>query len=99
MDMVRHLVDVLKLEVNAVEHKVGSQCSTPLCCVARWPYKTDPRELVDFLLDRGADPDLEGLVQGDYRWGSPITCAQNHGNSRFLQVVQEWRARKRGKTP
>lgn len=96
MDMVRHLVDVLKLDVNAVKHQIGGQCSTPLCCVARRPTSQDFRELVYFLLDRGADPNLDGEVQKGFKWSSPITCAQSCGNMRFLQAVEEWQASKQG---
>lgn len=35
MEMVRHLPDVVNLDVNAVKHQVGTQCTTPLCFVAR----------------------------------------------------------------
>lgn len=100
MAMLRHLVDVLKLDVNAVHHQLGSRCSTPLCCVAgRHPTKQDHRELIRFLLDRGADPDLVPAPQDGINWPSPITCAQSRGNVRFLDAVHEWQTRTKGDGP
>jgi hypothetical protein len=96
MDMVRHLVDVVKLDVNAVQHKLGRQCSTPLCIVAGRPTNQIFRELVYFLLDRGADPNLNCKTQVDTNWPSAIACAQSCGNMRFLQAVKDWQAEKQG---
>jgi hypothetical protein len=94
MDMVRHLVDVVKLDVNAVQHQLGRQCSTPLCIVAGRPTNQIFRELVYFLLDRGADPNLNCKTQEDTNWPSAIACAQSCGNMRFLQAVKDWQAEK-----
>ena len=94
MDMVRHLVDVVKLDVNAVQHQLGRQCSTPLCIVAGRPTNQIFRELIYFLLDRGADPNLNCKTQGDTNWPSAIACAQSSGNMRFLQAIKDWQAEK-----
>ncbi len=94
MDMVRHLVDALKLNVNPVKHQAGTQCSTPLCFVARrGTTGQDFRDLVFFLLDHGADLNLDGGTLEGHHWPNPVTCAESSGNSNFLRSVEEWKAR------
>lgn len=99
MDMIRHLVDVVKLDVNAVAHIVGSQTSTPLCLPASRPTAQDFRVLVEFLLDRGADPYLSGIVDDGtptgYEWLSPVACAEHLHNERFLRIVREYEANRK----
>lgn len=94
MDMIRHLVDVLKLDVNAVEPQIASDFWTPLCFPAMRPIRQRSRELIEFLLDRGADPNLGGIFDdatpNGHRWLSPIEIANS--NKAFLQIVQEWEA-------
>lgn len=92
MDMVRHLVDVVKLDANAVQHQLGRQCSTLLCIVAGRPTNQIFRELAYFLLDRSAD--LNCKTQDFTKWPSAIACAQSCGNTRFLQAVKDWQAEK-----
>lgn len=95
MDMIRHLVDVVKLDFNAIKRQLGSSCSTPLCIVAGRPTNQIFRELVYFLLDRGADPNLNCRTQEDpHCWPSAMVCAQTCGNGRFLEAVEEWQAEK-----
>ena len=62
MAMVRHLLDVVGLDVNAPDQPLGSEVlprhsGTPICYI---PDSTmlvrDTRELTWLLLDRGADP-------------------------------------------
>ncbi|EME81800.1 uncharacterized protein MYCFIDRAFT_78768 [Pseudocercospora fijiensis CIRAD86] len=96
MAMVRHLIDVVKLDVNAIEHRVGDQCSTPLCYLARRPNSDSHRELINFLLDRGADPEMDCGTEGGIDWPRPIDCAESCGNLEFLHAVQEWRGRQQG---
>lgn len=91
MDMVRHLLDDVKLDVNAVQNQVGSQCSTPLCCVARRATSQDFRELVNLLLDRGARIELEKGAPEPALLIDPMGCAQAAGNAQFSQAVQAWR--------
>jgi hypothetical protein len=94
LDMVRHLVDVIGLNVNAIEHEVGDHCSTPLCyfCGPR-PFQEHHRELINFLLDRGADPDLDCGRDGGVPRQSPNQIARQWNNEKFLQAVKEWRAK------
>lgn len=94
IDMIRHLIDVVKLDVNAIEHELGSSCSTPLCIVAGRPTNQLFRELVYVLLDRGADPNLNCHRTHVRGWPSAMVCGQTNGNGRFLQAVKEWQAEK-----
>ncbi len=93
MGMVRHIVDVDECDVNTIRHEYGSHCTTPLCYVAARRTQQDFRELVWFLLDRGADPNLDAGFAEDVEWPSPLTCAQWCGNVSFLNAVKEWQAR------
>ncbi|OQN96105.1 hypothetical protein B0A48_18351 [Cryoendolithus antarcticus] len=94
MDMVRHLVDVVGLDVNAIEHEVGNNCSTPLCYLyGPRPFRKHQSRLLDFLLDRGANLDLDCGNEGAISWQSPNQIAQQYGNVKFLQAVQEWPGR------
>jgi hypothetical protein len=96
IDMVRHLLGTLKVDVNSVKYQLGTQCSTPLCFVARrGGTKQDFRELISFLLDHGADIDLDGGTIEGHHWPSPMVCAERSGNSNFLRSVDEWKARGR----
>jgi hypothetical protein len=64
MAMVRHLVDAVGVDVNALDRPDGRRtqdyiAGNPLCYVASYDgygYEFDIRELVWFLLNRGADP-------------------------------------------
>lgn len=92
LNMLRHLVDVVKLDVNAVQQQLGRPCHTPLCIAAGGDttnYKQDFRPLIAFLLDRGADPFAPGGS-----WGSAMDCAQAHNNMHFLQAVERQQAEK-----
>jgi ankyrin repeat protein len=96
LEMMRHLVDVVGLDVNAVEHQVGDSCSTPLCYLAAHRQVGDSqREMIDFLLDHGADPDLEPGREGEVFWQSPNACARQFSNAAFLEAVQTWRTRQK----
>jgi hypothetical protein len=92
MDMVRHLVDIVGLNVNADGLWPGKFCSTPLSYVASRNDSKDARELIWFLLDRGADPDRAGPLVGDIRPPSALEHAQSSRNTRFLEAVREWQA-------
>lgn len=94
MDMVRHLVNELKLDVNAIQPEVGSQCSTPLCYVARRSTSQDFRELVGLLLERGAKLRLDVNSEGAAHLMDPSACAQSSGNTQFLRAVEEWQSRR-----
>ncbi|KAH8121971.1 hypothetical protein FP744_10009197 [Trichoderma asperellum] len=92
VDMVRHLVDVVGLDVNSQEVWPGKCRGTPLYYIARRNNHKDAREVIWFLLDRGADPDL-GSTMGNLQIESAIKDAEMHSNTRFLEAVQEWRDR------
>lgn len=89
MAMVRHLVDVVGVDVNASDQPAGSDVpgrfGSPLCYVA-WAYGQEPsvRELVWFLLDRGADPVVA------------LEEAKFSEHATFADDVEAWRARQRG---
>ena len=87
MKMVRHLVDTLKLDVNARDQppgwRLGNFFGRPLHYIAnRSGSKGNSKEVVLFLLERGADPEL---VDGGM---TPMA----YGKGSFLDAVKEWRA-------
>ncbi|KAK3725871.1 hypothetical protein LTR37_000019 [Vermiconidia calcicola] len=100
LDMFRHLLEVVGLDVNADGRDPFSMyhsCSTPICITSfrrgsTWRF----RGLVFYLLDHGANPELSFGEENDDRWPSAVRCAEMSGNTDFLQAVQEWRARKQG---
>ena len=84
MEMLRYLVDDVKLDVNATDHppnlKIAGMCGTPLCYVASWPG--DREIVVRFLLAHGADPAVQDA------WGlTAIDKAKNSRDTKFLEVV------------
>jgi Arc/MetJ family transcription regulator len=85
MDMVRHLIEVVKIDVNAPDRPKGasSALGTPICYIpASAMLDTDTRELTWLLLDAGADP------------GQALELARTECE-RFVKVVEAWR-RERG---
>lgn len=99
MDMVRHLIDVVKCDVNAVSYgahyRSGSTCSTPLCWIA-CHMRGDARELIWCLLERGGDPNLDLSIDNSSggTWSAPsaLDAATRNNSQRFLQIVEEWQA-------
>jgi hypothetical protein len=88
MNMVRHLVDALKLDVNARDQPpgwmLGNFFGRPLHYVAQKSSpKGDCREVTLFLLQRGADPELVD--------GGMMPIAYGKGKENFLDAVKEWR--------
>lgn len=83
--MVRHLVDVVGLDVNALDSPAGTRMlptrlGTPLCYVSGAPaMDKNTRELTWFLLDSGADPD------------PALKLAELCGHPTFLQDFLEWK--------
>ncbi|KAJ4351398.1 uncharacterized protein N0V89_006740 [Didymosphaeria variabile] len=90
MDMVQHLLDVVKLDVNAPDqppdiailpmHRGGNGRSAgPICYIPTSSMlEKDTRELTWMLLDRGADPEQAlGFAKKDY--------------PRFIEDVEAWR--------
>ncbi|OBT55284.1 hypothetical protein VE04_04400 [Pseudogymnoascus sp. 24MN13] len=97
LDMIRHLIDVAGLDVNAKEPKVGSTCNTPLCIAVGRLNHQNFQELVDVLMDRGADPNLNCKTQEDAPgWPSAMVCAETHGTKKFLQAAMDRQAEKQG---
>jgi hypothetical protein len=83
MDMVRYLVDVVGLDVNAPDQPPGARRpdrdGTPLCYIPETGrFDRDTRELTWFLLDRGADPI------------PALKVAKRNGHSGFVEEVEEW---------
>lgn len=94
MALVRHLIDVVGLDVNADGGYLFQPWGTPLYLLADQKDGRDTRGLIWLLLDRGADPDLEGganVAPGVRE--PPLHLAQRIGNTRFTDAVEEWKAR------
>jgi hypothetical protein len=73
LDMVRYLIDVVGLDVNALDRpagrRLGGYWGTPICYVAEIAaVKHSIRDITWLLLDRGADPApaLKQAVSPDY---------------------------------
>ncbi|KAI9668911.1 MAG: hypothetical protein M1829_005223 [Trizodia sp. TS-e1964] len=86
--MVVHIVDTLGVDPNAQDqpagYSLGNHWGTPLCYVA---HSTPSAEVVQFLLQRGADPDLVIEPAG---W-SALELAWRFKNQRFLDLVENWK--------
>ncbi|KAF2442740.1 hypothetical protein P171DRAFT_48709 [Karstenula rhodostoma CBS 690.94] len=84
MDMVRHLIDVVGVDVNALDHPVGKRkadrLGTPIVYVADLNGLGHLRELTWLLLDRGADP-APGLEE-----------AKEIEHTAFVDDVDAWKA-------
>ncbi|UKZ63360.1 uncharacterized protein TrAtP1_004590 [Trichoderma atroviride] len=98
MDMVRYLVDEVGIDVKTEWWWPGLIGATPLDRVAYHSGDSkDVRELVWFLLDRGADLNHASFCQddhfGDISYLSPLEMAQTRPRKRFLEAVQEWQER------
>lgn len=88
MAMVRYLVDDVGLDVNALdsEESMGNFWGTPICYAARSPF--DCVEVVDFLLERGADPYIKERMDGRY---NAFSYAKEANNSAITRVLTEWK--------
>lgn len=89
MAMVLHLLDVVKIDVNALDQPPGRmlpmRMGTPICYIPGSAMLVrDTRELTWLLLDRGADPTpgLKYAAMVDY--------------PKFIEDVEAWKAEKRG---
>ncbi|KAF2855393.1 hypothetical protein T440DRAFT_504062 [Plenodomus tracheiphilus IPT5] len=86
MDMVRHLIDTVGLDVNGLDHPAGRTpggcMGPPICYVATLSgLRGSTRELTWLLLDRGADP-APGLEEAGYT-----------DHETFAGDVEAWKAR------
>lgn len=97
--MVRHLVDTLKLDPNALDMPrvwvKHNDWGTPLFYMAGSIPKWNITELMVFLRERGADP---RCVLQFHHGNSPIfrsnalQTAKRAGNNQFLSIVEDWEA-------
>lgn len=83
MALVRYLVDDLGLDINAhVPNRRSIHEGTPLEYIAQSEYLTpEPRELMYFLLDRGAVP-TDGAIEAARLCQNPF----------FERIVEDWKA-------
>jgi hypothetical protein len=108
MDMLRHLLGVVKCDVNEMtygaHYESGSVCVNPLCWIACHPRPNDTtaemEELICFLLDNGGDPDLTMEHRGfsrddDVTIRSASESARQGHSHFFLKIVEEWEANHR----
>lgn len=106
MDMITHLLDVVKCDVNSKfygpYYASGSLCSTPLCWIACHPRGSNVKELIWLLLGHGGDLDLSfectdshnkvTLFQSAHQSAKEIPRTKQ-SNQMFLKAVREWEAR------
>jgi hypothetical protein len=85
MEMVKHLIDVVGIDVNALDHPVGThhprRLGPPICYVASLEGLMYTRRVTWLLLERGADP-RPGLEE-----------AERSGHETFKGDVEAWRER------
>ena len=67
-------------DINAIEDKLKS---TPLGWAARFGQKN----LAEFLLDNGADPNLAGAP-----WATPLGWAEKKGHSEIAETLRKYGA-------
>ncbi|KAF2996810.1 hypothetical protein E8E13_001807 [Curvularia kusanoi] len=92
LEMVRHLIDVVGLDVNARDLNTGAfgeyphpSGEPPICFIVRAPWEhRDTRDLIWLLLDRGADP-TPGLRVAD-------EMAKHVHGTKFREDVEAWKA-------
>lgn len=92
MDFIRHLIDVVGIDVNTNAVYPGSSCATPLCRIACLP-KNDPKELIWLLLDYGGDPNRGGVPEAPSFATSAFEGAKLFRNTRFIEAVEEWQSK------
>lgn len=92
MAMVRHLVEVRMIDVNAQDGTMPGMydgCNgTPLSYLVSREAGTGFVEVMEYLLDKGADPDRPAL-----NGRSAMTRGYGTQKAVFLHVLENWRAR------
>ncbi|KAI9652758.1 MAG: hypothetical protein M1829_001478 [Trizodia sp. TS-e1964] len=95
MAMVIHIVDVLGVCPNALDQPAGAALGNhfgyPLLYLLRSSPNTDYTEVLQFLLQRGADPGIRLHPPG---WNA-IDCAKQDKHQRFLDIVESWKLQKK----
>lgn len=105
MAMVRYLVDEAGIDVNTEWWRPYQTGATPLDFIAWYNTGKDVRELIWFLLDRGADVNHVSVLAGGYLGddGSYLSSLEiahrgnRSPNTPFLNAVQQWQERQRNK--
>jgi hypothetical protein len=92
LNMVRHLIDEVGVDVNIGARWPGSTCSTPLCCIAYYP-KGDSTQLIWLLLERESGPHLVGPSDDKLAVPSALQAAVQFQNTTFLKAVESWQLR------
>ncbi|RSM01598.1 hypothetical protein CEP52_008503 [Fusarium oligoseptatum] len=87
LEMLRFLVEEVKLDVNAMDTDVphhARHLGTPICYAAS---KANGEAVVRWLLEKGADPRIKNMEGADAEY-----VAQDHGCEKPLAVLREWKA-------
>lgn len=105
MEMLRHLLDVVKCDVNELSYGThyasGSVCVNPLCWIACHPRPNgataEEVELICFLLENGGDPDMTMEHKGYSKVDGVLIRSARESvrlrpNPFFLKTVEEWEA-------
>lgn len=103
IEIIQYLIDEVGIDVNTEWWRPGKAGATPLDRVAyHGGNSKDVRELVWFLLDRGADPSHASVSKDDYFGDTsyliPLEKAQTSPKKRFLEAIQQWQQRQRNDT-
>ncbi|KAM0426515.1 hypothetical protein ACHAPT_008207 [Fusarium lateritium] len=86
LEMLRFLVDQVKLDVNAMDTDVPHHAyhlGTPICYAASKP---NGDAVVRWLLEKGADPHIKNMEGADVEY-----VAKDHGCEKPLAVLREWK--------
>ncbi|KAG9233228.1 ankyrin repeat-containing domain protein [Amylocarpus encephaloides] len=90
MAMVKYLVEEVGLDVNEMdsEESMGNYWGTPICYAARNPF--DCAEVVRYLLEKGADPEVVECMEGV---NDAFSYAEQACNTEIMKGLEEWRSR------
>lgn len=84
-EMLRFLVDDLKLDINAMDTKVlrAFHWGTPLCYAATKP---NGEAVAKWLLEKGADPNINNIEGADAEY-----VARDHNCDKTAQLLKDWK--------